>query len=73
LDAAAVQEVVRVALHRERYDLLDKTMALGPRKLEPGLWDWIKEWLSGGDINQRFKAIQKGQVSGVNSNEQLAG
>ncbi|RSL55040.1 hypothetical protein CEP53_007231 [Fusarium sp. AF-6] len=65
LDAAAVQEVVRVALNRERYDLLDKTMALSPRKLEPGVWDWIKEWLSGGDVNQRFKAIQKGITSAV--------
>ncbi|RMJ07363.1 hypothetical protein CDV36_013034 [Fusarium kuroshium] len=65
LDAAAVQEVVRVALNRERYDLLDKTMALSPRKLEPSVWDWIKEWLSGGDVNQRFKAIQKGITSAV--------
>ncbi|KAL2676739.1 hypothetical protein Neosp_010504 [[Neocosmospora] mangrovei] len=65
LDAAAVQEVVRVALHRERYDLLDKTMALSPRKLEPDLWDWIKEWLNSGDVNQRFKAIQKGITSAV--------
>ncbi|RSM10967.1 hypothetical protein CEP52_003205 [Fusarium oligoseptatum] len=52
LDAAAVQEVVRVALNRER-------------KLEPAVWDWIKEWLSGGDVNQRFKAIQKGITSAV--------
>ncbi|RSL53078.1 hypothetical protein CEP54_010572 [Fusarium duplospermum] len=65
VDAPAVQEVVRVALHRERYDLLDKTMALSPRKLEPGVWDWIKEWLNGGDVNQRFKAIQKGITSAV--------
>ncbi|KAJ4311264.1 hypothetical protein N0V84_010548 [Fusarium piperis] len=65
LDSAAVQEVVKVALQRERFDLFDKIMALNPRKLEPGLWDWIKEWLNGGDVSQRFKAIQKGQVSGV--------
>ncbi|KAJ3458590.1 hypothetical protein MRS44_012699 [Fusarium solani] len=64
LDAAAVQEVVRVALHRERYDLLDKTMALRPRKLEPGLWDWIKEWITsavllGTDLSQRAEAITR--------------
>ncbi|RSM14197.1 hypothetical protein CDV31_005533 [Fusarium ambrosium] len=71
LDAAAVQEVVRVALNRERYDLLDKTMALSPRKLEPAVWDWIKEWLSGGDVNQRFKSIQKGITSAVLSGTNL--
>ncbi|UPK94589.1 hypothetical protein LCI18_005524 [Fusarium solani-melongenae] len=64
LDAAAVQEVVRVALQRERYDLLDKTMALSPRKLEPGLWGWIKEWttsavLLGTDLGQRAEAITR--------------
>ncbi|KAM6522555.1 hypothetical protein FALCPG4_012200 [Fusarium falciforme] len=62
LDSAAVQEVVKLALQRERYDMFDEALAKSPETVEPGLLKWLREWMSAGDFNLRFKTIENGQV-----------
>ncbi|KAL6360247.1 hypothetical protein LRP88_05951 [Fusarium phalaenopsidis] len=41
LDSAAVQEVVKLALQRERYDMFDEALAKSPETVEPGLLEWL--------------------------------